>query len=267
VSSLRSHANHLNALARLDGCKPVTWRTLTLSRCARGFVGSRRRTTALSASVPERRSGSFLRSLRPAKPIRHHIAPPTLPVDGAGGIAGYVTVAASELSPISMPATKAQAPAQASIPILRLARLAIAERAKAKAPGALTRPNGARARPANGRKRRCAGVGGGRKMKRQRSIAKLGFVPLDLVVENWANRPCPGHVSRAWAGVRADPGQGRQGRARMLVSESVHSSSGAHRQPRGAIEQAKPLPRRPTTSGNRRNSAKFTTVRFPLGTL
>jgi len=64
---------------------------------------------------------------------------------------------------------------------------------------------------------------------------------------------------------RADLGQGRQGRARMLVSRIGALELRGASQPRGAIEQAKPLPRRPQPADSPGNSAKFTTVRSPWG--
>ena len=62
--------------------------------------------------------------------FRHHIGTTYVAVDDAGVIAGYATVAASELAPEAMPAAQRKRLPKYPVPVLRLARLAVDERAE-----------------------------------------------------------------------------------------------------------------------------------------
>lgn len=69
--------------------------------------------------------------------FRHHIGTTYVAVDDAGMIVGFATVAASELSPEKMPPTKRRRLPRYPVPVLRLARLAVDERATGQGVGSL----------------------------------------------------------------------------------------------------------------------------------
>jgi GNAT superfamily N-acetyltransferase len=69
--------------------------------------------------------------------FRHHIGTTYVAVDETGLIAGFATVAASELAPDALPPSTRKRLPKYPIPGLRLARLAVEERAKGQGVGSL----------------------------------------------------------------------------------------------------------------------------------
>lgn len=69
--------------------------------------------------------------------FRHHIGTTYVALDEAGVIAGFATVAASELSPAVMPTSNRKRLPKYPLPVLRLARLAVDERFKGQGIGSL----------------------------------------------------------------------------------------------------------------------------------
>jgi len=67
--------------------------------------------------------------------FRHHIGTTYVAVVDDGSIAGFVTLTASELSTGVLPAAKRKRLPQYPVPALRLARLAVAERAQGRGVG------------------------------------------------------------------------------------------------------------------------------------
>lgn len=112
-------------------------------------------------------------------------------VDGAGGIAGYVTVAASELSPVSMPATKRKHLPKYPIPILRLARLAVAASAQGQGAGSLLVRAVLALAQQMAASAGCDGIVVDAKPEAAAFYRKLGFVQLDLVGGELGDRPLP----------------------------------------------------------------------------
>src|SRR5579863_9408989 len=62
--------------------------------------------------------------------FRHHIGTTYVAVDATGHIAGFATVTASEIAPDALPTPKRKRLPRYPVPVLRLARLAVDERAK-----------------------------------------------------------------------------------------------------------------------------------------
>ena len=123
--------------------------------------------------------------------FRHHIGTTYIAVDGAGWIAGYVTVTASELSPVSLPATKRKHLPKYPIPILRLARLAVAESAQGQGAGRLLVRTVLALAQQMAESVGCAGVVVDAKPEAAAFYRKLGFVPLDVVGGELGDRPLP----------------------------------------------------------------------------
>jgi len=69
--------------------------------------------------------------------FRHHIGTTYVATDEAGVIVGFATVAASELSPELVPTAKRKRLPKYPLPVLRLARLAVDERAAGCGVGSL----------------------------------------------------------------------------------------------------------------------------------
>jgi len=61
--------------------------------------------------------------------FRHHIGTTYVAVDETGFIAGFATVSSSEVAPSSMPTSKRKHLPRYPVPVLRVARLAVDERA------------------------------------------------------------------------------------------------------------------------------------------
>jgi GNAT superfamily N-acetyltransferase len=69
--------------------------------------------------------------------FRHHIGTTYVAIDSRGVVAGFITVAASEIVPEAMVPSKRKRLPKYPLPVLRLARLAIDERTKGKGVGTL----------------------------------------------------------------------------------------------------------------------------------
>ncbi len=123
--------------------------------------------------------------------FRHHIGTTYVAIDDDGAIAGYATVAASELAPETMPASKRKRLPRYPVPVLRLARLAVAEAAKGQGiGGALLRyvlQLAARLADEVG----CVGIVVDAKPDAVAFYQRLGFVPLALVAGELGDRPQP----------------------------------------------------------------------------
>ena len=123
--------------------------------------------------------------------FRHHIGTTYVAIDEAGVIAGYATVAASEISPDALPATKHKRLPKYPLPVLRLARLAVDERAKGKGVGSLLLRAvlvvGAQMAKDVG----CVGVVVDAKPEAVAFYEKLGFVRLGVVAGELGDRPQP----------------------------------------------------------------------------
>jgi GNAT superfamily N-acetyltransferase len=68
--------------------------------------------------------------------FRHHIGTTYVAIDPVGGIAGFATVAASEIVPEAMTPSRRKRMPRYPLPALRLARLAVDERSRGKGIGA-----------------------------------------------------------------------------------------------------------------------------------
>lgn len=123
--------------------------------------------------------------------FRHHIGTTYIAVDERGGIAGYATVSASELSPDSLPTTKRKRRPKYPVPVLRLARLAVAESAQGQGAGRLLVRAVLMLAQQMAESVGCAGVVVDAKPEAAAFYYKLGFVPLDLVSGELGDRPVP----------------------------------------------------------------------------
>lgn len=123
--------------------------------------------------------------------FRHHIGTTYVAVDDAGVIAGYVTVVASEVAPDALHASKRKRLPKYPVPGLRLARLAVDERAKGQGIGRLL----LRAMFALAAKMAedlgCIGMVVDAKPDAVAFYEKLGFVRLELVAGELGDRPQP----------------------------------------------------------------------------
>ena len=136
--------------------------------------------------------------------FRHHLGTTYVAVDPDGGIAGFATVAASEISPMALSGPKRKRLPGYPLPVLRLARLAVDERAKAQGVGSLL----LRAVLGLGQKMSeelgCVGVVVDAKPEAVAFYEKLGFTRLELAAGELGDRPQPvalflsiGEISRA----------------------------------------------------------------------
>jgi GNAT superfamily N-acetyltransferase len=102
-----------------------------------------------------------------------------------------MTVSASELSTVSMPATKRKHLPEYPIPILRLARLAVAESAQGQGAGRLLVRTVLALAQQMAVSVCCVGVVVDAKPEAAAFYRKLGFVPLDVVGGELGDRPVP----------------------------------------------------------------------------
>jgi GNAT superfamily N-acetyltransferase len=123
--------------------------------------------------------------------FRHHIGTTYVCVDEAGMIAGYATVAASEISPASLPAAGRKRLPRYPVPVLRLARLAVDERARGQGVGRslLRAVLVLAAQMAEGVG--CSGVVVDAKPEAVAFYAALGFVRLEVGAGALGDRPQP----------------------------------------------------------------------------
>ena len=123
--------------------------------------------------------------------FRHHIGTTYVAVDERGMIAGFATVAASELSPVAMPASKQKRLPMYPVPVLRLARLAVDQRAKGQRVGTeLLRAVLALAAQMSD-EFGCVGVIVDAKPEAIPFYEKLGFLLLEVVSGALGDRPQP----------------------------------------------------------------------------
>jgi GNAT superfamily N-acetyltransferase len=123
--------------------------------------------------------------------FRHHVGTTYIAVDEVGAIAGFATVAASELCPDLMPAAARKRLPKYPLPVLRLARLAVDERFQGKGVGAtLLRAVFAVAAQLAG-DLGCVGVAVDAKPDAVSFYEKLGFVRLDVTAGELGDRPQP----------------------------------------------------------------------------
>ena len=123
--------------------------------------------------------------------FRHHIGTTYVAVDEDGGIAGYATVAASELAPVTMPANKRKRLPRYPLPVLRLARLAVAETAKGQGIGTALLRYVAQLAARLAADVGCVGIVVDAKPDAVAFYRRLGFVPLGLVAGELGDRPQP----------------------------------------------------------------------------
>jgi GNAT superfamily N-acetyltransferase len=123
--------------------------------------------------------------------FRHHIGTTYVAIDTVGVIAGFATVAASELSPAAMPAPKRKQLPRYPLPVLRLARLAVDERFKGQGVGSelLRAVLVLASRMADDVG--CVGVVVDAKPDAVAFYDKLGFIRLDVVAGELGDRPQP----------------------------------------------------------------------------
>ena len=123
--------------------------------------------------------------------FRHHIGTTYVAIDVAGTIAGFATVTASETSPQAMAASKRRRLPKYPVPVLRLARLAVDERAKGRGIGSiLVRSILVLARHVAD-DFGCVGVLVDAKREAIAFYDRLGFVRLEGVAGELGDRPAP----------------------------------------------------------------------------
>lgn len=121
--------------------------------------------------------------------FRHHIGTTYVAVDDAGTIHGFATVAATELSPEAAATPKRRGPYQ--LPALRLARLAVDERARGQGVGTLLMRAVFQLAIQMADDLGCVGVVVDAKPEAVAFYEKLGFVALDVVAGELGDRPRP----------------------------------------------------------------------------
>lgn len=123
--------------------------------------------------------------------FRHHIGTTYVAVDERGAIAGYATVSPSEISPAMMAESKRKRLPKYPVPVLRLARLGVDERAKGRGIGSLLLRAVLVLAQQMAAELGCAGVVVDAKPEAVAFYEKLGFVQLDLVAGESGDRPAP----------------------------------------------------------------------------
>ncbi len=123
--------------------------------------------------------------------FRHHIGTTYVAVRDDGFIAGFATVPASEVTPAAVSATKRKRLPQYPLPVLRLARLAVDERAKGQGIGSLLLRVVLALAQQMARDVGCVGVVVDAKPEAVAFYEKLGFVPLEVVGGQLGDRPEP----------------------------------------------------------------------------
>jgi GNAT superfamily N-acetyltransferase len=123
--------------------------------------------------------------------FRHHIGTTYIAVDPTGFIAGFVTVAASEIAPESVPAGRRKGWPRHPVPALRMARIATDKRVRGRGVGAVLLRAvfalGARMAEELG----CVGVVVDAKPEAVGFYEKLGVIALDEVAGELGDRPRP----------------------------------------------------------------------------
>jgi GNAT superfamily N-acetyltransferase len=123
--------------------------------------------------------------------FRHHIGTSYVAIDEAGFIAGFATVTASEIAPQALLASKGKRLPKYPLPVLRLARLAVDERATGKGIGRLLLRAVLLLATRMADDFGCAGVLVDAKPDAVAFYEKLGFVRLQSVAGELGDRPEP----------------------------------------------------------------------------
>ena len=123
--------------------------------------------------------------------FRHHIGTTYAAVDDASAISGYATVVASEISPGAIQAPSRKRLPRYPVPVLRLARLAVDERAKGQGVGRLLLQAVLALAAKMAADFGCIGVVVDAKPEAVAFYEKLGFVPLEVIAGELGDRPQP----------------------------------------------------------------------------
>jgi GNAT superfamily N-acetyltransferase len=123
--------------------------------------------------------------------FRHHIGTTYVAVDDNGFIAGFATLTASEITVGALPAPKRKRLPQYPMPVLRLARLAVDERAKGQGAGSLLLRSVCALAQRMTFDWGCVGIVVDAKPEAVGFYEKLGFVPLNAAAGQLGDRPEP----------------------------------------------------------------------------
>ena len=123
--------------------------------------------------------------------FRHHIGTTYVAIDESGAIAGYATVSPSELSPDAVSARVGKRLPRYPVPVLRLARLAVDERARGQGAGRLLVRAVLMLATQMSEDMGCVGLVVDAKPEAVAFYEKLGFVPLSVVAGELGDRPLP----------------------------------------------------------------------------
>jgi GNAT superfamily N-acetyltransferase len=123
--------------------------------------------------------------------FRHHIGTTYVAIDDDGAVAGFATVAASELSTNNLPASKRKRLPQYPVPVLRLARLALDESATGQGIGSLLLCSVLTLAQNMAADFGCVGVVVDAKPEAVAFYEKLGFIALEARSGQLGDRPEP----------------------------------------------------------------------------
>lgn len=123
--------------------------------------------------------------------FRHHIGTTYVAVDQSGMIAGFATVAPSELAPAALPAARRKRLPPYPLPVLRLARLGVDERVKNQGVGSLLLRGVLLLARQLADDLGCVGVVVDAKPEAIRFYENLGFLRLEFVAGELGDRPPP----------------------------------------------------------------------------
>lgn len=135
--------------------------------------------------------------------FKHHIGTTYVALDNAGVVVGYVTVAAASIEVESLPSTVTKRLPAYPLPVLRLARLAVAETAQGQGigPALLKYVFGLALRLADDLG--CVGVVVDAYTERVGFYAQYGFFEIDVVEGESSARPQPTPMFLALSEIRA----------------------------------------------------------------
>ncbi len=123
--------------------------------------------------------------------FRHHIGTTYVAVDHSGFVAGFATVTASEIAPVALPVSRPKRLPRYPVPVLRLARLAVDERAKGQGVGGLLVRSVLVLTQRMASEIGCVGILVDAKPQSVSFYTKLGFLPLESVAGKLGDRPEP----------------------------------------------------------------------------
>jgi GNAT superfamily N-acetyltransferase len=123
--------------------------------------------------------------------FRHHVGTTYVAVDRSGFIAGFATVVASEIAPDKATALKGKRLTKYPLPVLRLARLGVDERAQGKGIGSLLLRAVLVLAQQMAEGLGCVGVVVDAKRDAVDFYEKLGFLRLEVVAGELGDRPQP----------------------------------------------------------------------------